>query len=272
MTSRRQRHRPAGWPRETTAAAGGRPADRRHLQRREPRPRRSAAEVRRAWPDLIVDNLRAPDLVALEEIQDNNGPTNDAVVDAGADLRQADRRDPGGRRPDLPVPPDRPGGRPGRRRAGRQHPRRLPVPHRPRPGVRRPPGRDADRATTVAGTAGGHPALLQPRPHRPRQRAPSTTAASRWPASSPSTASTLFVIANHFNSKGGDQPLFGRFQPPTRAQRGAAAPAGHGRRTTSSADPRGSRPQRQRRGARRLQRLRVLRPLATLRSAACSAT
>ena len=33
---------------------------------------------------------------------------------------------------------------------------------------------------------------------------------------------TLFVIANHFNSKGGDDPLFGRFQPPvlnTEAQR-----------------------------------------------------
>jgi hypothetical protein len=26
----------------------------------------------------------------------------------------------------------------------------------------------------------------------------------------------VFLIANHFNSKGGDQPLFGRFQPPTR--------------------------------------------------------
>ena len=26
----------------------------------------------------------------------------------------------------------------------------------------------------------------------------------------------LFVVANHFNSKGGDQPLFGHFQPPTR--------------------------------------------------------
>ncbi|HZE96589.1 MAG TPA: hypothetical protein VE981_06165 [Planctomycetota bacterium] len=25
---------------------------------------------------------------------------------------------------------------------------------------------------------------------------------------------TVFIIANHFNSKGGDQPLFGRFQPP----------------------------------------------------------
>ena len=24
------------------------------------------------------------------------------------------------------------------------------------------------------------------------------------------------MIANHFNSKGGDDPLFGRFQPPTR--------------------------------------------------------
>jgi hypothetical protein len=26
----------------------------------------------------------------------------------------------------------------------------------------------------------------------------------------------LFAIANHFNSKGGDHPLFGRFQPPVR--------------------------------------------------------
>jgi hypothetical protein len=25
----------------------------------------------------------------------------------------------------------------------------------------------------------------------------------------------VFVIANHFNSKGGDQPLYGRFQPPS---------------------------------------------------------
>ena len=27
----------------------------------------------------------------------------------------------------------------------------------------------------------------------------------------------VFVIANHFNSKGGDHPLFGRFQPPVRS-------------------------------------------------------
>ena len=27
---------------------------------------------------------------------------------------------------------------------------------------------------------------------------------------------TVFAVANHFSSKGGDQPLFGRFQPPER--------------------------------------------------------
>ena len=27
----------------------------------------------------------------------------------------------------------------------------------------------------------------------------------------------VFLIANHFSSKGGDEPLFGRFQPPTRS-------------------------------------------------------
>ena len=31
---------------------------------------------------LIVANLKAPDIVAVEEVQDNNGPTNDAVTDA----------------------------------------------------------------------------------------------------------------------------------------------------------------------------------------------
>ncbi|MGH2673284.1 MAG: Ig-like domain-containing protein, partial [Actinomycetota bacterium] len=32
--------------------------------------------------DLIVDNLRSPDLLAIEEIQDNDGPTNSTVTDA----------------------------------------------------------------------------------------------------------------------------------------------------------------------------------------------
>ena len=40
----------------------------------------------------------------------------------------------------------------------------------------------------------------------------------------------LFVIVNHFNSKGGDQLLFGPWQPPTFTLGGAAEPAGDARR------------------------------------------
>ena len=32
--------------------------------------------------DIVIHNLKAPDLIAVEEIQDNNGATNDATVDA----------------------------------------------------------------------------------------------------------------------------------------------------------------------------------------------
>ena len=35
---------------------------------------------------MIVNNLAAPDIVSLEEIQDNNGATNDSVVDANVTL------------------------------------------------------------------------------------------------------------------------------------------------------------------------------------------
>ena len=90
---------------------------------------------------LIVNNLRSPDLIAVEEVQDNNGATDNGVVDASQTLTRARRRDLRRRRPELPVARDRPGQRPGRRRAGRQHPPGLPLPHRPRPLVRRPAGR-----------------------------------------------------------------------------------------------------------------------------------
>ena len=43
------------------------------------------------------------------------------------------------------------------------------------------------------------------------------------------------MIANHFNSKGGDEPLFGRFQPPVRSSEVAAPPAGDESCATSSA-------------------------------------
>ena len=64
---------------------------------------------------------------------------------------------------------------------------------------------------------------------------------------------TLFVVANHFNSKGGDQPLFGRFQPPTRSsevQRHAQAAIVERLRRRSSGVT-----SRERDRARRLERL-----------------
>ena len=41
----------------------------------------------------------------------------------------------------------------------------------------------------------------------------------------------LFVIGNHFNSKGGDDPTFGRFQPPRRR---SSEVQRHGRPTSST--------------------------------------
>ena len=59
--------------------------------------------------ELIVDNLRSPDLLAIEEIQDNDGPTNSSVDRRLGHLGAADRRHRGRWRAGLPVPADRPG-------------------------------------------------------------------------------------------------------------------------------------------------------------------
>ena len=76
----------------------------RDLQLREPRPDRPAVEVRRRsrHADRQQPALARP--VAGEEVQDNNGATDNGVVDATQTLtRLADRRDRGRRRADLRV-------------------------------------------------------------------------------------------------------------------------------------------------------------------------
>ena len=79
---------------------------------------------------IVVDNLRSPDILAVEEIQDNDGAASPAPTERRRDLRALHRRDR--RRGGPPyefrqIDPDV-GTR--RRRAERQHPRRLPVPAR----------------------------------------------------------------------------------------------------------------------------------------------
>ena len=159
-----------GRPRRRPAARSTRPADARTSSRSPPSTSRTSRRpIRRrsttGWRRSSSTNLRAPDLIAVEEVQDNNGATDDGVVAADVDARQADRRDPGGRRPDLRVPRDRPGRRPGRRPAGRQHPRRCScsaptaasASSTRRAAARRPPSASPPAATCASARAGSIP-------------------------------------------------------------------------------------------------------------------
>jgi predicted extracellular nuclease len=166
--------------------------------------------------DLIVNHLRSPDLLAIEEIQDNNGATNDAVTDASVtwntliaaiqaaggpvyEYRQIDPVD------------DQDGGEPGGNiRVGFlfRTDRGLSFIDRP--------GGDSTTPTTVIDTASG--AELSSSPGRVDPMNPAFNS-SRKPVAGEfrMRGKKVFVIANHFSSKGGDDPLFGRFQPPQRS-------------------------------------------------------
>ncbi|HEX2036947.1 MAG TPA: endonuclease/exonuclease/phosphatase family protein [Chloroflexota bacterium] len=164
---------------------------------------------------LIVQHLQAPDLIALEEVQDNNGPHNDATVDASQtyhtliaaiqaaggpayQFRQIDPQD------------DQDGGEPGGNiRVGFlfRSDRGLSFVDRP--------GGTSTAATTVVPGPGGPQLSFSPGRIDPANLA---FANSRKPLAGEFRfqGRTLFVIANHFTSKTGDDPLFGRFQPPVR--------------------------------------------------------
>jgi uncharacterized protein len=164
---------------------------------------------------LIVDNLKSPDIVALEEIQDNNGPTNDAVTDASVTLTTliAAIQAAGGPAYDFrqidPVD-DQDGGEPG----GNIRVGFIFRTDRGLSFVDRPGGTSTAATGVVVGPDG--PELT----FSPGRIDPTNPAfnASRKPLAGEFRYRdrTLFVIANHFNSKGGDDPLFGRFQPPKR--------------------------------------------------------
>ena len=163
----------------------------------------------------IVDNLRAPDLIGVEEVQDNSGATNDGTVDAsqswsaliaaiqaaGGPLYEYRQIDPVN---------NADGGQPG----GNIRVGFLFRTDRGLSFIDRPGG---DAVTPVAVVA---------RPSGPQL----SISPGRIAPSDPGFVDTrkslvgefrfrgkkLFVVVNHFSSKGDDQPLFGRFQPPTR--------------------------------------------------------
>jgi uncharacterized protein len=164
---------------------------------------------------LIVNSLKSPDIVALEEIQDNNGPTNDGTTAADQTLAElvAAISAAGGPAYDYrqinPVN-NADGGEPGGNiRVGFifRSDRGLSF-------VDRPGGTSTAATGVVAGPDG--PQLT----FSPGRVDPTNPAfnASRKPLAAEFLwrGTTVFAIANHFNSKGGDDPLFGRFQPPNR--------------------------------------------------------
>ncbi|MCX4683761.1 lamin tail domain-containing protein [Kitasatospora purpeofusca] len=162
----------------------------------------------------VVTNLRSPDLVALEEIQDNSGATDNGVVAADQTLAKLTAAITAAGGPaysyrQLDPVNDQDGGQPGgniRQVFLYRTDRGLSFTDRP--------GAGSTTADSVVNN-GGVPALA----HSPGRIDPTNTAfnSSRKPLAGEFrwNGRPVFVIANHFNSKGGDQPLFGRHQQPT---------------------------------------------------------
>ncbi|MDX2211883.1 MAG: DUF3616 domain-containing protein [Oculatellaceae cyanobacterium bins.114] len=166
-----------------------------------------------ALANAIVNNLKSPDIINLEEIQDNNGATNDSVVDASVTFQTLINAIAAAGGPTYefrqinPVD-DTNGGEPGGNiRVGFLfNPTRVDFVDRP--------GGTATTATTVSNVGGvpqpsASPGLIDP--------TNSAFNASRKPLVGEFlfNGQTVFVVGNHFNSKGGDQSLFGPNQPPT---------------------------------------------------------
>ena len=162
---------------------------------------------------ILVHNLQSPDIVSGEEVQDDNGPTDNGVVSANTtlDTLVAAIEAAGGPhyqyRYISPVN-DQDGGEPG----GNIRQVFLFRTDRGVSFVDRPGG-GSTTATAVVNGAGGPELSASPGRIDPTNAA---FTASRKPLAGEFLArgQHLFVISNHFNSKGGDQPLTGRFQPP----------------------------------------------------------
>ena len=164
--------------------------------------------------EVIVNHLASPDVVALQEVQDANGPDDDGLVDASAtfaallaavgaaggptyDFRQIDPEDGAD------------GGQPGANiRVGLLfNPARVDFVDRGQAGPR-------DEVTVEAGPRG---ARLS---HSPGRVSPMDPAfeESRKPLAAELAfrGRSFFVIVTHLNSKSDDDPLMGQRQPPRR--------------------------------------------------------
>ena len=173
----------------------------------------------------VVTNLASPDIVALEEIQDNDGATDDGVVAADQTLTKLTNAISAAGGPayqwrEIDPVNDQDGGQPG----GNIRVAFLFNPARVQFDDAGPA--DVNRSTTGTQVTQVHgQATLSLSPGRVDPTNPVWTT-SRKPLAGMFTFNrkNVIVIANHFDSKGGDQNADGRFQYP--AQSSAVQRAG----------------------------------------------
>jgi predicted extracellular nuclease len=175
----------------------------------------------------VVTNLAQPDVVAVEEVQDDTGATDDGTITANQTLTKLTDAivAAGGPRYDWreidPVN-DQDGGQPGGniRVVFLFNPARVSFVDRGASSVNR-----STTGTSVVKSHGDPALTLSPGRIDPTNPVWTT---SRKPLAAEFSfrGKTVFAIANHFNSKGGDQSADGRFQFP--AQSSAVQRAGQG--------------------------------------------
>ena len=170
---------------------------------------------------MIVTNLSSPDVITLEEIQDNDGAPNPSPTTADQTFARLIAAisaigGPTYEYRQIDPLPNADGGEPGGNI-------RVAFLFRTDRGLSfvDAPGGDAVTANSVTGSGIDTHLAFSPGRIEPTNAAFTNSRKPlagefRW------RDQTLFLIGNHFNSKGGDQPLFGRVQPPvqtTQAQR-----------------------------------------------------
>ncbi|MFF2777977.1 endonuclease/exonuclease/phosphatase family protein [Streptomyces sp. NPDC058052] len=168
-----------------------------------------------ALAKAVVENLAAPDVLALEEIQDDNGAKNDGTVSAAQTVKKftdaiVAAGGPAYEWRSIDPENNKDGGEPGGniRQVFLFNPERVSFVDRA--------GGDATTATGVTGSKGRAALTLSPGRIDPANAA--------WEASRKPLAGefvfrgrTVFVIANHFGSKGGDESIVSHHQPPNRS-------------------------------------------------------
>jgi predicted extracellular nuclease len=179
-----------------------------------------------AHASAIVNNLQSPDIVSLEEIQDNNGAVKDGTVAADQTVRKLIDAIAAAGGPTYDWRSIDPvdladGGEPGGniRQVFLFNPERVSFTDRA--------GGDATTAVGVTRARGKAALTVSPGRIDPANEAWNN---SRKPLAGEFVfrGRTVIVVANHFNSKGGDQGFTSQYQPPARSsetQRHAQATA-----------------------------------------------